>query len=935
MTASSRHRLSTPQRLALLSALLTGFALRLYRLGAESLWYDETVSVFLAQKSIPDLIAHTAGDIHPPGYYLLLHAWGLVARPSVEFGLEFLYAWPSLVAGLLLLALLVPVARQTLGTRWATVATVGVWLGAINPFHIWYAQEVRMYTVGGALGLLCFWGLWRAAEPPPSLPPSRGGADASLVKREVAQLSKEASSPSNQQPPPPGGEGWEGVKHRLPYLLTYALAAAAGLYTLYYFAFLLIALNALALLHLQFQMYDSRSQRSQRAIVNSKPKIVNLAAWLAAQLLVVGLFLPWLPTLYRQATNPPVPAWREPWTSARGLLEALAESLATPLIGQSAPWLQAWPWAIGVALFIAYCLLGWTKQVAQDGDTRHLPAFDTAHTRYPSTWLRASLPFYFLLPTALIYAITLFGPPLYHVRYLFVYAAPLVLVFAWVLVTLWSRARWLSALAAAVIVFGSGASLTRFWHDPLLRADDHREAVAELAARWRPGDAILVNAGWAYTALAVYWPTELVGPRAVTPPKPGEAERLINYADGVPRNANLPDNVLNAEPIIIPTGSVDGPPNLGWGDPDSDFFAISEQETVDALAHIAAEYPRVWHYRLYDTVNDPNGLIRTWLDENLTQRSTATYTGDSFPTVQLYEAAVDLPEDEPLVVFGDGAASLSLAGLDAPSTVATGDVLYANFFWRAAGPQTSPEQALPPLAVSLRLSDANGSFLPRRDEPLALVGESITRQPLALPIPVSIAPGSYTLELIVYERETVAPLAPSSNAPGKNAAAGERWPVGQVEIVPSAQAPIITRTLAAFDYIDLLSVDLGNSATNAVTQAPGDALDLLLLWRARPNSYRDTYDGVLDLHDANGQTVQSWRAPLGGARYPSGDWAAGVPVQESRTLPLGESLATGGYTLHLRVERRSDGRVIPARASGIAGWRGQRPAVEIGQVAVE
>ena len=49
--------------------ILAGAALRLYRLGADSLWYDETVSTYLAGSRLPDLLRHTAGDIHPPGYY--------------------------------------------------------------------------------------------------------------------------------------------------------------------------------------------------------------------------------------------------------------------------------------------------------------------------------------------------------------------------------------------------------------------------------------------------------------------------------------------------------------------------------------------------------------------------------------------------------------------------------------------------------------------------------------------------------------------------------------------------------------------------------------------------------------------------------------------------------------------------------------------------
>ena len=183
-------------RFALLGGLLVGFGLRLFRLGSESLWYDETVSAYLARLPLAEMIAHTAGDIHPPGYYALLHAWQSLSHPTLEHGLEFLYAWPSLWAGVLVLALLVPIGRRLLGERAAVLA---VWLAAVNPFHLWYGQEVRMYTIGAALGLLCLWATLRFFD----------------------QESR--------------AWGW---------LIVYVAAAASGLYTLYYFAFALIALNA-------------------------------------------------------------------------------------------------------------------------------------------------------------------------------------------------------------------------------------------------------------------------------------------------------------------------------------------------------------------------------------------------------------------------------------------------------------------------------------------------------------------------------------------------------------------------------------------------------------------------------------------------------------------------------------------------------------------
>ena len=87
--------------------LLLAFGLRVVRLGAESLWYDETVSAYLAGQRLPDLVAHTARDIHPPGYYLLLHGWSRLAGDS-----DMALAYSSLFFGVLLAALAYRLGRQ-------------------------------------------------------------------------------------------------------------------------------------------------------------------------------------------------------------------------------------------------------------------------------------------------------------------------------------------------------------------------------------------------------------------------------------------------------------------------------------------------------------------------------------------------------------------------------------------------------------------------------------------------------------------------------------------------------------------------------------------------------------------------------------------------------------------------------------------------------
>ena len=111
----TEHTEEHAYRLLVLTGLLVGFLLRLHRLGAESLWYDETVSAYLARQSLLDMLAHTAVDIHPPAYYALLHGWTSLVNPFGLPSLEFLLAYPSLWFGILGVALLVPIARPLLG----------------------------------------------------------------------------------------------------------------------------------------------------------------------------------------------------------------------------------------------------------------------------------------------------------------------------------------------------------------------------------------------------------------------------------------------------------------------------------------------------------------------------------------------------------------------------------------------------------------------------------------------------------------------------------------------------------------------------------------------------------------------------------------------------------------------------------------------------
>lgn len=857
-SSSSVHSNSW-QRPMLLAGLLVAFALRLFHLGTESLWYDETVSVVLARKTVPALIAHTARDIHPPGYYLLLHLWQWFAQPTLVHGLEFLYAWPSLWFGLLIVVLLYPLARRFYSVE---TALLSVWLAALNPFHLWYSQEVRMYTLGATLGLFCFWALIKYL-------------DENLCADSTDQPSLSSKASGNSSLP----KGRARVGYR--WLLLYIVSAAVGLYTLYYFLFLLATLNLIAFLAF-WQQWRTQPRAPRTAIFH----------WLAAQMLTVVLYTPWLPILWRQATEPPVPPWRTPWQTAPAFLQSLSESLGALLIGQSPPGSIMWPWA-GIVVAIISIFI-YTKS--------------TKTNQAPQPTVSTSLLLYVLIPVLLIYLITATVTPLYHVRYLFTYAPPFMIVLAHTLWQLRRWQRWLSAAAISGIILVSGSGLAEFWFNPLYRTDDHRAAVAQLAAEWRPGDLILVNAGWVYTVLETYWPDEFSSPDAALPPPLAVLKRLTNYAEELNTPAGLAEAQNGSQVPFVTTGSVNGAASLGWGQPDSDFYAMSAQASVDALAQISDVHTRLWHYRLYDTVSDPQGLLRQWLDTHAELVTDTPFPGRDYLRVQLYEPYTIKPRPSTAKQTHQLFANvLRLEDALIPSHVTAGATLYLQTHWSTL---TGGKQ-LPAVSMSLRLYTNEGRLLAQQDA--APLTAPSTWQPgqahilaLALPIPLATEPGEDQLVLVVYDQQNGAPLP----TPGAESASGGIT-LGQVKVQAAQATMSEPAPLASFDYIDLLAAQLARQQLQA-----GEPLDLRLIWWPRPNAYRDTYLANLELRNPQGAVVQQWSAALGGWTYPSGQWPTAIPVQDWRQIQVAPNTPTGVYQLTLQVTRSSDQQVLPARQ----GW---------------
>jgi uncharacterized membrane protein len=141
----------TPGRLALGIVLLAA-ALRLYRLGARSLWLDEIITIYPVRfATLDELSAH------------LQPWWDNMPLPSVLpwllrglGGSEWAVRLPFAVAGTLAVGGLYGLGRDLGGPRIGLSAAL---LGALAPFLIWYSQEARPYAF---LLLFTVYGMWAA-----------------------------------------------------------------------------------------------------------------------------------------------------------------------------------------------------------------------------------------------------------------------------------------------------------------------------------------------------------------------------------------------------------------------------------------------------------------------------------------------------------------------------------------------------------------------------------------------------------------------------------------------------------------------------------------------------------------------------------------------------------------------------------------------------
>jgi mannosyltransferase len=223
--------------------ILIAYALRLHDLSGDSLWGDEIFTATQSPLPVGELLRWTAGDIHPPGYYLLVGrladglGWAHLSPSALT---DWLWRFPSVLAGVLAVAVTYRLGADLLSRQ---VGLVSALLLAVSPVAIQYSQEARMHELFLLGVTLSTWALARA-----------------LVR--------------------PGQWRW---------WLIYALATAFSLYMVY-LAFIVLASQAVWVVVSRPRPATPLAPDAGRGSGSGSRALLSIA-------LAFALYLPWWPTL--------------------------------------------------------------------------------------------------------------------------------------------------------------------------------------------------------------------------------------------------------------------------------------------------------------------------------------------------------------------------------------------------------------------------------------------------------------------------------------------------------------------------------------------------------------------------------------------------------------------------------------------------------------
>ena len=134
--------------------LLLAFLLRIDDVGNWQVRWDEAFSVWESQMGFFELSAYTAGDVHPPLYYWVLHVWMRLTGTS-EFAVRALSVFFGLLSTVFVYSITLQFSKRKL------IAALAILLIALSPFHIRWSQDARMYAIATMFTGMAVYAYWR------------------------------------------------------------------------------------------------------------------------------------------------------------------------------------------------------------------------------------------------------------------------------------------------------------------------------------------------------------------------------------------------------------------------------------------------------------------------------------------------------------------------------------------------------------------------------------------------------------------------------------------------------------------------------------------------------------------------------------------------------------------------------------------------------
>ncbi len=868
--------------LALLLLILVALALRVLRLQFQPLWWDEGYSVWFATHTLGQMVALTSLDIHPPLYYALLHGWMLLAGTD-PLALRLF----SVVAGTLAVPAIYLAGREMLGLRSAWLAAL---LLAINPLHVYYSQEVRMYGLVTLLGLGALLAAWR------------------LLDESVGEA---AAAPRPTRP-------WVAA-------VLYVLFTSAALYTQYYAAFLPLGLTLYA---------GWRWQSERRALLR----------WLGLQAVVALLYLPWLlyatPKLIPYIGNKVQQDADRPLGPIVYLGQHLAAFAAGHLEGPLAPY---WPLALAPLVLWVVCLVasqiggrrrtngvtgpeaagalqGRRARVADgkelssgrcfagDSPRPALPGLSAQHDRtgdsaqpalsslpaqhdrpedppqpalrgrparhhrgrtlFSGTHRRGQASALTVLVVVLLtillagFVVSLRYPffPERGERLLLLGLPPFLLILAAGLEGLWRRGiAWISA-GLGLMALLAAVSLYAFYTVPRYSGDDYRGLVARTVQQGTADDTVLCIYPWQVGYWRSYGSPD--GPTAVLAPSTEWGQELQDALDAA-----------------LSRGHLWFPAHLSTG-------AGTESRVEDYLGQKALLFGNEWY--------GPGTRLSAWAAPGAGPAQVVRSSSLRFALA-----------GNPLTLVG-------AAGEGGPIPAAN-TVAGLTLTWRAAAAPTN-------MAVSVRLVDSLGRLWAQNDyQPLGANDRAGPRQidraaddpsgwqaqdVLGLLIPAGTPPGQYDLEVAVRPADSQEALEITATDGSRLGQASSLFPL----VVGPAGHPVGPERLPIASYRPL---DLGDGLRflgytyDAAAVAPGEERKVTLFWQATGTPEAD-YKAFVQLLDERGGLASNWEEPPG-AGYATSRWSPGTLIRTQASFRPRAGLADGSYALVAGLFRPSNG----------------------------